>query len=148
MQMICGSNDRGGGSSTVPMVAGLLFASHPIHTEAVAGVVGRADILACLFFLLAFLSYISYCDKRNDGGQSNCWEEEGLKTGNGFGKSQARNKRNVTRFFPAAGCLLFTGAAMLSKEQGITVIFVCAVYDVFVHSRGRLKELREIYQVR
>ena len=37
------------------LVAGLLFASHPIHTEAVAGVVGRADILACLFFPFGIL---------------------------------------------------------------------------------------------
>ncbi|KAL1458924.1 hypothetical protein WDU94_010947 [Cyamophila willieti] len=39
------------------MLAGLIFATHPIHTEAVAGIVGRADILACIFFLLSFLTY-------------------------------------------------------------------------------------------
>uniref|UniRef100_A0A8D8YQH0 dolichyl-phosphate-mannose--protein mannosyltransferase n=1 Tax=Cacopsylla melanoneura TaxID=428564 RepID=A0A8D8YQH0_9HEMI len=39
------------------MLAGLLFATHPVHTEAVAGIVGRADILACIFFLLSFLTY-------------------------------------------------------------------------------------------
>jgi len=33
--------------------AGLLFAVHPVHVEAVANVVGRAEILACLFTLLA-----------------------------------------------------------------------------------------------
>ncbi|KAG8305397.1 hypothetical protein J6590_070707 [Homalodisca vitripennis] len=38
-------------------IAGMLFAAHPIHTEAVAGVVGRADVLACLLFLLSFLTY-------------------------------------------------------------------------------------------
>ncbi|XP_054291044.1 protein O-mannosyl-transferase TMTC1-like [Macrosteles quadrilineatus] len=38
-------------------VAGLLFAVHPVHTEAVAGVVGRADVLACLLFLLSFIIY-------------------------------------------------------------------------------------------
>ncbi|KAK7604609.1 hypothetical protein V9T40_005795 [Parthenolecanium corni] len=38
-------------------LAGVLFASHPIHTEAVAGIVGRADVLACLFFILSFLTY-------------------------------------------------------------------------------------------
>ncbi|EEB14054.1 smile protein, putative [Pediculus humanus corporis] len=37
--------------------AGALFAAHPIHTEAVTGIVGRADVLACVFFLLSFLSY-------------------------------------------------------------------------------------------
>lgn len=37
-------------------IAGLLFAVHPIHTEAVTGVVGRADLLAGVFFLLALLA--------------------------------------------------------------------------------------------
>ncbi|XKL65096.1 hypothetical protein PGB90_005182 [Kerria lacca] len=41
-------------------LAGALFASHPIHTEAVAGIVGRADVLACLFFILSFLTYHDY----------------------------------------------------------------------------------------
>ncbi|CAG4987839.1 unnamed protein product [Parnassius apollo] len=38
-------------------LAALLFAVHPIHTEAVAGVVGRADVMACVFFLLSLLVY-------------------------------------------------------------------------------------------
>ncbi|KAK7461646.1 hypothetical protein BaRGS_00038595, partial [Batillaria attramentaria] len=42
------------------LVAGLMFAAHPIHTEAVAGIVGRADIMACLFYLLTLLSYMQY----------------------------------------------------------------------------------------
>ena len=39
------------------IVASLLFAVHPIHTEAVTGVVGRAELLSSIFFLAAFLSY-------------------------------------------------------------------------------------------
>jgi hypothetical protein len=39
------------------IVAGLTFAVHPIHTEAVAGIVGRADLAACNLFLLSFLLY-------------------------------------------------------------------------------------------
>ncbi|CAG4983534.1 unnamed protein product [Colias eurytheme] len=38
-------------------LAALLFAVHPVHTEAVAGVVGRADVLACIFFLSSLLVY-------------------------------------------------------------------------------------------
>ncbi|XP_058804494.1 protein O-mannosyl-transferase TMTC1-like isoform X2 [Phymastichus coffea] len=38
-------------------LTGLLFATHPIHTDAVTGIVGRADVLACIFFLLSFLAY-------------------------------------------------------------------------------------------
>ncbi|XP_078021416.1 protein O-mannosyl-transferase TMTC1 isoform X2 [Epinephelus lanceolatus] len=45
--------------SRLAFVTALLFAVHPVHTEAVSGIVGRADVLACLLFLLTFLSYIS-----------------------------------------------------------------------------------------
>lgn len=38
-------------------LSGLLFAIHPIHTEAVCGIVGRAEILAAIFILLASISY-------------------------------------------------------------------------------------------
>ncbi|KAM3958234.1 protein O-mannosyl-transferase TMTC1 [Aphomia sociella] len=38
-------------------LAALLFAVHPVHTEAVAGVVGRADVVACVFFLSSLLLY-------------------------------------------------------------------------------------------
>ncbi|KAG5845214.1 hypothetical protein ANANG_G00136440 [Anguilla anguilla] len=44
--------------SRLAFLSSLLFAVHPIHTEAVSGIVGRADVLACMLFLLAFLSYI------------------------------------------------------------------------------------------
>src|SRR5207237_1160468 len=39
--------------STGALVAGLLFAVHPVHVEAVANVVGRAELMAALFTLLA-----------------------------------------------------------------------------------------------
>jgi protein O-mannosyl-transferase len=71
----CASTDDGsqydvnanaeGRRSAVAILAGLLFAVHPIHTEAVAGIVGRADVLACLFFLLSFRSYAIYCHFRD-----------------------------------------------------------------------------------
>lgn len=38
-------------------VSAMLFAVHPIHTEAVTGVVGRAETLSSVFFLAAFLFY-------------------------------------------------------------------------------------------
>nr|XP_039259696.1 protein O-mannosyl-transferase TMTC2-like [Styela clava] len=47
------------------VIAGLLFAVHPIHTEAVAGIVGRADILSCIFVLATLLSYTRHCDDCN-----------------------------------------------------------------------------------
>ena len=42
----------------------MIFALHPIHSEAVAGIVGRADILSGIFFLLALLAF-----KKHQRGQ-------------------------------------------------------------------------------
>lgn len=45
-------------SSIVPIAASLLFAVHPAHVEAVAGIVGRAELLCAICFVLAI--QISY----------------------------------------------------------------------------------------
>ncbi|XP_062559276.1 protein O-mannosyl-transferase TMTC1-like [Armigeres subalbatus] len=45
------------------LFAGVLFAVHPIHTEAVTGIVGRADVLACIFFLISLLAYHGHGDE-------------------------------------------------------------------------------------
>ena len=42
------------------LLAGLLFAVHPVHTEAVANVVGRAEILCALFVMAAWLCHRRY----------------------------------------------------------------------------------------
>jgi len=43
------------GSQGVALAAGILFATHTVHTEAVASVVGRAELLSALFVLWAWL---------------------------------------------------------------------------------------------
>ncbi|XP_012502820.1 PREDICTED: transmembrane and TPR repeat-containing protein 2 [Propithecus coquereli] len=95
-------------------MAGLMFASHPIHTEAVAGIVGRADVGASLFFLLSLLCYIKHCSTR--GYSATTW---GWFLGTGL----------------CAGC------SMLWKEQGVTVLAVSAIYDVFVFHRLKMKQI-------
>ncbi|XP_051546831.1 protein O-mannosyl-transferase TMTC2 isoform X1 [Myxocyprinus asiaticus] len=96
------------------LLAGLLFASHPIHTEAVAGVVGRADVGAAFCFLLSLHCYAQYCHLRTNSGVL-CWA--GLWM---------------------AGSLGAAAAALLWKEQGVTVLAVSAVYDLCVVHRLRL----------
>ena len=153
------------------LVAGLLFAAHPIHTEAVAGVVGRADILACLFFLLAFLSYMRYCkyrDKPGGGstynntspsqhrGNSHSTAAISHKNSSPNSKSQRYLKQNgstasshteTLRWCYLVATAALTAASMLSKEQGITVLAVCATYDVFLHSRLSVRQLPNILKV-
>ncbi|GFU12671.1 protein O-mannosyl-transferase TMTC1 [Nephila pilipes] len=38
------------------LVAALMFAAHPVHTEAVSNIVGRADVLCCVFYLSALIA--------------------------------------------------------------------------------------------
>ncbi|XP_060516972.1 protein O-mannosyl-transferase TMTC4 [Cylas formicarius] len=47
----------------VALTASVLFTVHPIHTEAVAGLVGRADILSSILFLVILLCYQSLIKK-------------------------------------------------------------------------------------
>lgn len=96
------------------LVAGLLFASHPIHTEAVAGIVGRADVGACLFFLLSLMCYVKHCSTRSYSTSTWGWI---LGTG------------------------LCAGCSMLWKEQGVTVLAVSAVYDVFVFHKLKMHHI-------
>uniref|UniRef100_A0A4W5JDE7 dolichyl-phosphate-mannose--protein mannosyltransferase n=1 Tax=Hucho hucho TaxID=62062 RepID=A0A4W5JDE7_9TELE len=52
-----GNGNRLNHAPKASLLAGLLFAAHPVHTESVAGIVGRADLLCALFFQLSFLTY-------------------------------------------------------------------------------------------
>jgi len=44
--------------ATIAWVAALLFAVHPVHTEAVASIVGRSELLAAAFLLAAWLLHL------------------------------------------------------------------------------------------
>ena len=49
--------EMSGGRAAVAASAGAVFAAHPVHVEAVAGIVGRSEILAALFVLTAILCH-------------------------------------------------------------------------------------------
>ena len=83
---------RGWVSRGTGLLAGILFAVHPVHVEAVAGIAGRADVLCTVLFLLCLL-------KHRERGWT-IWT------------------------------LVLASLSMLAKEQGVTVLGVCAVLDV------------------
>ncbi|XP_057693807.1 protein O-mannosyl-transferase TMTC3 isoform X2 [Corythoichthys intestinalis] len=99
------------------LVAALLFAVHPIHTEAVTGVVGRAELLSSIFLLAAFLAYT----KSTSANHSIVWS-------------------------PIALTVVLVAAATLCKEQGITVVGICCVYEVFVAQGFTLPMLLDTLQ--
>lgn len=91
----------------------LLFAVHPIHTEAVTGVVGRAELLSSLFFLGAFLAYSRAVSSSINAAK----------------KSLKHKTQWFQLFINFSLCLL---ASMLCKEQGITIAGICVAYELFV----------------
>jgi hypothetical protein len=128
-----------GGKSASALISGMMFAVHPIHTEAVAGIVGRAEVLSAVFFFSALIAYHRHMRKRNVSGSV------GVKVRNNSGKSDANG--NVVAFNKGLGkevswhenkylalTALFAACAMFSKEQGITVLGVCFATDLI--SRG------------
>ncbi|MDD2636092.1 MAG: tetratricopeptide repeat protein [Bacteroidales bacterium] len=48
---------------SIPFIATMLFAAHPLHTEIVANIKGRDEILAFLFSIAALNSIINYIDQ-------------------------------------------------------------------------------------
>ena len=42
------------------LVAAVLYATHPIHVEVVANVVGRGEMLAAVFFLASLFAFHQY----------------------------------------------------------------------------------------
>lgn len=171
--------------------AALLFAVHPVHCEAVASVVGRADILASIFFLLSFLCYIEHVSLRNSSlRQPDVYlpprrfvykraathngvcryrfyedEDDGGGGGGGFGDHSDKCTElcrvgwlwqrlcswlkmdiyvnevqaistNFQRLYAIGEwislglTLVLATLAMFSKETGVTVLAVCATYDV------------------
>jgi len=87
------------------VAAGCVFAVLPIHVEAVASVVGRADLLVAAGLLGAVLAH-------------------------GYAYARPRH-RWVGNLVTALCCLVAMGA----KESGVTVVPVLVVYDLYLHWR-------------
>ncbi|XP_037542613.1 protein O-mannosyl-transferase TMTC4 [Nematolebias whitei] len=95
------------------LLAAIFFAAHPIHTESVAGIVGRADLLCTLFFQFSFLTY---CRAFNKGSDSFSLKWVVIS-------------------------LALCAVAMLCKEQGITVLGINAAFDVLLICNVNVYEL-------
>ncbi|MBI2193475.1 MAG: tetratricopeptide repeat protein [Planctomycetes bacterium] len=101
------------GSWRTALAAALLFAAHPVHTEAVANVAGRSELLASLFFLAGLCVY-SRCRERPGAGPLAALMA--LYLGAILSKESA-----IT--FPAALFLLdfFPPAPWPSEENGVSI---------------------------
>ena len=94
------------GSAPAAGLVAATFLVHPVQTEAVNGVVGRAELLVAAFCLLSFLLYI-----------------------------RATAEKGRTRPGPYAASLCAALLACFAKEQGVVLIGILVAYDVMVHLR-------------
>lgn len=97
------------------LLCSLLFAVHPVHTENVAAIVGRADLLCAIFFLLSFLCFVNSCSQGANG--------------------QTSSASDAQSWLWLLGCAALGIISMLCKEPGITVFGFCFVYDVIAVCR-------------
>jgi len=151
----------------VSISTALLFAVHPIHTEAVSYLSGRRDILSALFYFLGFLSYIKARQERKDLRQK-CWYTSGLSLSGLTGQSSLfhwipRSSRGMTLLremfthkfvvhperipWMYGLVLLCYVAGILSKEMAVTLPLIIFAYEVIlwidyrVSERGDLQEM-------
>ena len=104
-------------------VAALLFAAHPVHTEAVASVVGRAELLASGGFFLAWLCFLA-ADQARWGVAA-----DGLRP------TPGAPLRLRCGLLEAAGVAAFF-CAMLSKENAVALPLVLVLADLLDRLRG------------
>ncbi|TRY63668.1 hypothetical protein TCAL_08698 [Tigriopus californicus] len=163
-------------SSTVSLTAATLFALHPIHTEAVSGIVGRAELLSSFWYLMAFLSYTKaagrskrgqtypvangysgnyFHSNNNNSFHHNYHSSSSSGTGSSGNTTTTTNNNNNSSNSSCApkkpfpwSCqatsaswasfmwsLLFITIALLCKEQGITILAVCVIYELCITQR-------------
>lgn len=102
------------GRTGTALAAGLIFAVHPIHTEAVSGLVGRAEVLALLGIMASWL----------------CWT-----------RAMAASSRGRAAAWGAACAAGFLGGA-LAKETGVIAPALILLGEALLPSRRSLVRLR------
>ncbi|HOY39518.1 MAG TPA: DUF1736 domain-containing protein [Bacteroidales bacterium] len=64
---LCKDNNKTKWYFSIAFIASLLFAVHPLHTDAVANIKGRDEIFCFLFVLLSWDSILKYTDTKSKG---------------------------------------------------------------------------------
>lgn len=108
------------------LLSASLFAVHPVHADAVASVVGRADILSCVFFMLSFLCYSRHVRTRNVPPPPPPPSRTGAR----------RTPTTTAAAVYLAFCVLFALLSMLAKENGVSVMAVCIGYELMLMLRS------------
>jgi tetratricopeptide (TPR) repeat protein len=95
-------------------IGALIFAVHPVHTEAVSWVSGRTDSMVTLFFFASFLYYLKYSGI--------------IFTSHAGKKENTINPPDHKRFLLFS--LIFYVLGLLSKEMIVTMPVIIILFDL------------------
>jgi len=105
----------------VALLTSVLFAVHPVHVEAVAGTVGRAELLCAL---ACFGAYACHQRAALQGGHE---REDGAHPDRAHGGGWT-----FARSLWCFGMVLCVCAAVLAKESGVALIGILVASDLFL----------------
>ncbi len=90
-----------------PLIAAVLFTFHPIHVEAVASLVGRADSLCGLFYIAAIITYTN--------------------------SMRSKSSNLMTILIQIIPSIILSLLACLSKEIGATIYGILIIIELIEH---------------
>ncbi|RWS15420.1 transmembrane and TPR repeat-containing protein CG4050-like protein, partial [Dinothrombium tinctorium] len=99
-------------NTKIALSSALLFAVHPIHTDAVGSVVGRSELLSAIFYESSLLIHF--------------------------------NSKTTTSKYKPLLTLSLTWIGFLCKEQCLTVLVVCALFDIIFSRKSSVNGMRRI----
>jgi len=102
-------------------IAAVVFAVHPVHTEAVTGIVGRAEVIASLFFCFAWLFFIKG------------YENAGSKT---------RSLKISDKYLLASVICYFL--SLCSKENSVVFPLIIIVTVLYLEPETSLKKMGKL----
>ncbi|OGW44890.1 MAG: hypothetical protein A2132_02680 [Nitrospirae bacterium RBG_16_43_11] len=100
----------------VAFLSVVFFLAHPIHTEAVSWISGRADMVFTLFYLLSLMFYLKACTDQTQGSSK-------------------------YKHYLISG--LFFIFSLLSKEMAITLPLIIILYDICFRFRDKLSDITQ-----
>ena len=120
------------GDAVAARIASLAFAVHPVHAEAVASIVGRAEGLCCVFYLLCLLCYARGAAPLTPPRQAGAAPRQIVAHGGG---SHGTKGAVGARLLWLLGAAILGVLATASKEVGLTAYPTAAALDVFAALR-------------
>ncbi|MFQ5656748.1 MAG: tetratricopeptide repeat protein [Candidatus Methylomirabilales bacterium] len=99
------------GGRVIPLLAGLFFAVHPVHTESVDLIQGRSDLLTSLFFLSSLILFIQFVHRSTEKGSP----------------------------FLYAASLVTCILALLTKEMAATLPLMLLLYSILFRKPAQIR---------